>query len=518
MSDSTHSESVDEFPVVQKLHELRKRLQPEPGGISGLRERFDSARYELGEPIHEGRRSALFLAHDQELDRTVVIKFYAIDDDLNRKQIVQEGKRLASIQSPFVCTCYDLGWSGNQPFLVLEAISGCSMAEQRNGDPTRDWLSLTDFMIDVCRGVEAMHAVDLFHWDLKPSNILIGPDKSPKIVDLGLALFRSDVESNNRHLQGSPSYLPPEVARGEGCVDGVLIDIFGIGAVLYEALTGQPPFERDNKIESLAASFVAQIVAPRQIAPGLPPRLESICLRCLAENPADRFESATAVRKELEAFRKSAQRKLKRLLLTVFGIVALGTIIASIMLTRRDPGSTEKKLLESRIPAQYDSSKVSAARLFAALQSKTTSQLELRNDFDLQLTFFQKGKAVAPDLLRPNIDLEIRLEASRPCFVSVHRFEFNPDGQISRSLSEYPAPPHWCQLLEPGQPLSFVSTETDVTRGPSCYYVIAAESEWTSRGEYPDGRLQFEPNHRGVATKQLVSERIVTFSIVSPNQ
>lgn len=539
MTSPTPPDSNDKFPVVQKLRELKEKLLEETEATCRIRDEFDGSRYTLGKQLHEGTLSNVFLAHDKVLNREVVIKFYSIDDAANCDQIIREGQRLASIQSPFVCTCFDLGWSAEQPFLVLESISGPLLSRKIASRMTGDWLSLSLMMIDLCRGVEDMHAADLVHWDLKPSNILVGQDGRPKIVDLGLSLLRSEVDLQSTLLQGSPSYLAPEIARGES-VDGLLVDVFGVGAVLYEALTRQPPFQRNTKMETLEASFRAEVVAPRELDAAIPKRLEAICLRCLAEEPGQRYPSVRAIRNDLEAFSRSVRVKRKRAALwAVIGIFIGIMLVISLNpwfgadrntadndqtnTTREDDsfqqngeGGTTKKPRKNRsIPGRYDSTRISFDDLFEALDSGTEKELNLRNDFEVGITFVQNGQETHPQKLVADVPFEIRLTAEIDCFVSVHRHEFAEDGEFLAALSEFPPYPVWCVALGPDNPRAFTSEATSATRGPSSYFVLAGEFEWKKKGEVPYGRFDFDANHRGMASKQKICERLVSFSINS---
>lgn len=521
-SDFSQSRTADELPVVQHLRDLKQLIQQHAIDADELTASFDSPRYRLMEKIDGGGQSNIFVARDTSLDRHVVVKIYRADKEADREVIIREGRNLSTVKSPFVCTCYDLGWTGDRPFLVLEYIEGRQLSGLPFGPAGHRWERLTQILIDVCRGVEQIHAAGLVHLDLKPANIMIDAQFRPKIVDLGLSLFRSDTDFETLLCQGSPSYLAPEVTRGDFRGSEDLIDVFGIGAILYEALTGQPPFERATKMESLEASYCARFVPVAELNPKAPQSLASICERCLAAEPVDRFASVIDVRAQLESslLPETATRTWSTSLV-VFSVAVLVLAVVIAGFANR-PGNIQKgdspgsAAYAQPISANYDSSRITPEELIAAMMSESTGQLKRRSDFELEVQFIQHDQVVSALSLDSNTGFEIRIQALQSCFVCLHRIELDPDGHVRLHKAEYPTDA-WCAELAEGGQLSILSSQLESgnspTSGPACYYLLAGENEWASAGECPDGHYLLDTNYRGAKTRQKVFECFIPFAI-----
>src|SRR5262249_17919286 len=147
------------------------------------------------------------------------------------------------------------------------------------------------------------HAQGVIHRDLKPSNVLLGEDGTPKISDFGLARKQDDVgQTRTGAIVGTPSYMAPEQARGHSWDVGLAVDIYGLGAILYELLTGRPPFRASTVHETLDQVLHQEPVPPRRLNPDVPRDLETICLKCLQKDPAWRYPSAEALAGDLHRF------------------------------------------------------------------------------------------------------------------------------------------------------------------------------------------------------------------------
>src|SRR5262249_42630588 len=166
----------------------------------------------------------------------------------------------------------------------------------------------------LARGVAEAHRLGIVHRDLKPSNILLAADGTPKIADFGLAK-RLNVESGltaTESILGTPSYMAPEQAEGQARQVGPLADVYALGAILYELLTGRPPFRGATVLETLQQVKTAEAVPPTRLAPGTPCDLETIALKCLQKDPAKRYSSADALAEDLRRFLEDRPIRARR--------------------------------------------------------------------------------------------------------------------------------------------------------------------------------------------------------------
>ncbi|HVC86867.1 MAG TPA: protein kinase [Gaiellaceae bacterium] len=265
-----------------------------PGGAS-------SDRYVVERTLGRGGMASVYLARDQSLDRLVALKVLAehlADDDVFRDRFLREGRLAAKFVHPNVVRVYDVGEDERGPFIVMEYVEGETLADelQRRGRlPATEVVSVG---IQVCSALEAAHAERLVHRDIKPQNILRGPDGHVKIADFGIA--RSLAGTHHTEIGtvlGTAAYLSPEQARGDRVTAAA--DIYSLGVVVYELLTGQTPFNAETLPELVLKREQGAITPPSELAPGVPAGLETVVLRCLALRPEDRPASAAVLANEL---------------------------------------------------------------------------------------------------------------------------------------------------------------------------------------------------------------------------
>jgi serine/threonine-protein kinase len=237
--------------------------------------------------------------------------------------MLREGQTLARVRSPYVEACRGVERQDGVPALVVEYVPGRDLTARQGARPLGldEALGLTE---QLAEGLAAVHACGLLHRDLKPANVLIGDDGRPRLVDFGLAVPVGSTDLAG--VSGTLAYMAPEQARGEAERIDPRTDVFGLGAVLYELLTGRPPHQADTQEGLWRAACAGDVVPPRQLNPRLPRAVSDLCRRCLARDPTQRFASAaelaTAVRR-LRRWRRLrwplAAGLLLALALAVFG-------------------------------------------------------------------------------------------------------------------------------------------------------------------------------------------------------
>jgi WD40 repeat protein/serine/threonine protein kinase len=261
--------------------------------------------YLIIEELGRGGMGIVYLARQQRLGRTVALKMIQAADQGSPEAVARslaEARLIARLKHPHIVEIYQVGDHDGRPYLELEHVEGGSLAG-RLGSP---WpaRAASELVRAIATGIGAAHRLGIVHRDLKPSNILLTADGTPKITDFGLAkgigqetgLTRSDA------IIGTPAYMAPEQARGQGRHAGPAADIHALGAILYELLTGLPPFRAATALETLERVRSAEAVSPRRLEPKLPRDLETICLRCLEKEPHKRFATAEELADELGRF------------------------------------------------------------------------------------------------------------------------------------------------------------------------------------------------------------------------
>jgi serine/threonine protein kinase len=271
--------------------------------------------YELLRELGSGGQATTYLARDRALERLVVLKrYHGVASAGRREAVLNEGRALARIRSPFVAQCHGVEARGDEIDLVVEYVPGRPLSDL-TADERADIRRSARLVEQVAGGLAEVHACGLLHRDIKPGNILLGDDEKPRLVDFGLAV---PVASEALHsVSGSPAYMAPEQARGQGERIDARTDVYGLGAVLYFLLIGQKPHAGETLKEVLEQARDAPIVPPRRIQPSVPRALDRICVKAMAADPQARFPSAEALRRELERYRQ------RRWVAPVLGAAAL---------------------------------------------------------------------------------------------------------------------------------------------------------------------------------------------------
>ncbi len=261
------------------------------------------AGYEIKRLLGRGGMGVVYEARQVRLNRPVALKMirsgvHASPED--RLRFISEAEVIARLRHPNIVQVYAFGDSDGQPFFEMEYVDGGSLIDRLDGTPrpTRDASALLEIL---ARAIHEAHRKGVIHRDLKPSNILLMADGSPKIVDFGLAKLIGSEGGLTRtdSVLGSPAYMAPEQAAGRASAVAPASDVYALGAIYYEMLTGRQPFVAGTTMETLDLVRHAEPVAPSRLRPGLPLDLETICLRCLNKDPGRRYASAEALADDL---------------------------------------------------------------------------------------------------------------------------------------------------------------------------------------------------------------------------
>ena len=269
-----------------------------------LPDTFDNGRYQVQKFLGEGGKKMVYLAHDETLDRDVAFALIKTEglDTIGLTRISREAQAMGRLGShPHIVTVFDLGQHEGQPYMVTELMGGGDV-EGVIEDAPSSRLSLEqciDISIATSRGLEFAHSKGIVHRDLKPGNVWLTSDGIAKIGDFGLAVASDKSRLTQEGMMvGTVSYMPPEQAMGGEVTQRA--DLYSLGAMMYEMVTGRPPFLGDDSIAIIGQHINTPPVAPTWHSSNCPRPLEALILRLLAKNPAERPESATDVLTVLE--------------------------------------------------------------------------------------------------------------------------------------------------------------------------------------------------------------------------
>ncbi|MQY23045.1 Stk1 family PASTA domain-containing Ser/Thr kinase [Nocardia macrotermitis] len=266
-----------------------------------------SSRYELGEIIGFGGMSEVHKARDERLGRDVAIKVLRADlarDPTFYLRFKREAQNAAALNHPAIVAVYDTGEAevdgGPLPYIVMEYVDGDTLRDMVRGDGPLAPRRAMEIIADVCAALDFSHKNGIVHRDMKPANIMINRQGAVKVMDFGIA--RAIADSSNPMTQtaaviGTAQYLSPEQARGEQ-VDA-RSDVYSVGCVLYEILTGEPPFTGDSPVAVAYQHVREDPQLPSNVHAGVPRELDSVVLKAMSKNPANRYQSAAEMRSDL---------------------------------------------------------------------------------------------------------------------------------------------------------------------------------------------------------------------------
>lgn len=264
------------------------------------------AGYELVSELGRGGMGIVYQARDRKLNRSVGLKMVRAGMSASSVELVRflsEAESAARLHHPNIVQIYEFGRHHDDPFFAMELLEGGSLAKKIAGIPQAPRFA-AELVETLAQAVHYAHQQGIIHRDLKPSNILLTAEGVPRITDFGLAK-RVEGDSGltaSGTILGTPSYMAPEQARGEQRAIGPGVDVYALGAILYELLTGRPPFRAATPLDTIYQVLNQDPVAPCRLQPSLPRDLETICLKCLEKEPHKRYADAEALADDLHRF------------------------------------------------------------------------------------------------------------------------------------------------------------------------------------------------------------------------
>jgi eukaryotic-like serine/threonine-protein kinase len=260
--------------------------------------------YEVRGELGRGGMGVVYQARQTRADRLVALKMVLAGGHADQKELARfrsEAEAAARLAHPNVAQVYEVGEHGGLPFFSMEFCPGGSLAQKLAGIPLPP-RQAAELVETLARAVHAAHAAGVVHRDLKPGNVLLAADGTPKVTDFGLAKRLDGVgQTATGAVLGTPSYMAPEQAAGKKEV-GPAADVWALGAILYECLTGRPPFKGPTPLDTVLQVLNDEPVPPRRLQPGVPRDLETVCLKCLQKEPGKRYASAAELADDLARF------------------------------------------------------------------------------------------------------------------------------------------------------------------------------------------------------------------------
>ncbi|OWK43178.1 protein kinase domain-containing protein [Fimbriiglobus ruber] len=289
--------------------------------------------YEVQAEVGRGGMGVVYRARHRRLNRLVALKMltdYGMTDPAVRLRFLIEAEAVAQLHHPNVVQVYEFGEHVGRPYLAMEYINGGSLADRLAAGPSFSPNRAAELVALLADAVAAAHHKGIIHRDLKPGNILIsteddvsrhpdstqrrttnalepepgstGPSLRPKVTDFGIARVGLSELTTTGEVLGTPSYMAPEQAAGQGSEVGTATDVYGLGTILYELLAGRPPFLGETAVDTLQKVVHDDVLPPRSVVPAVPRDLDTICLKCLAKDPRKRYLTTDVLAADLRAY------------------------------------------------------------------------------------------------------------------------------------------------------------------------------------------------------------------------
>ncbi len=395
--------------------------------------------------IGRGGMGIVFEAFDARLHRTVALKVIldARNDDARHQSRFQaEATSLARLQHPNIVQIHEIGRQRGRSYLTMEFVDNGTLADHLAGRP-QAFKMAAELVQTIARAVQYAHEQGVVHRDLKPANVLLARGKDPgvlvpKVADFGLARCIDEPGmTRSGEVLGTPSYMAPEHAASQGSNAGPAVDVYALGAIFYEALTGRPPFRGETALETLDQVRSAEPTPPHRLRPSMPRELEIICLKCLHKDPARRYPSAAELALDLgrylegrpiqarpagawERLTKAARRHPAYAVLVGFSVLMIAATASGIVfhnmrlrdqVERADENANQALQAKNRADDQYHQAWATLLRMLETLDEKDASAIpqviELRRAQTEQALAFFEGIVARDDVPDPRHRLDL---------------------------------------------------------------------------------------------------------------
>ena len=384
--------------------------------------------YRVDGVLGSGGMGVVYRAWDPRLNRPIALKMLlagaqARSTELERFQ--REAQAVAALRHPNIVQVYDVGQVGGRPYFTMEFVEGRDLAETIQGTPQPASKAATVVAI-TADAIHVAHQSGIVHRDLKPSNVLLAADGTPKVTDFGLAR-RLEGEKEltlSGSPMGTPSYMAPEQARGDKHAVGPATDVYALGAILYELLTGRPPFRAETPTATLHQVITDDPVSPARLNPRVPRDLDTICLKCLHKEPHRRYETAAALAEDLRRFERGEPIKARRVSPmeraarwawcrpALAGSLATGVLLACTLIGAIFWWHGQRTALEATAVAYAEADLTEAERLRDRGEFKTSAEV-LRRAKDRLREFVPPELAERLQAAFEHLELVTRLDAIR---------------------------------------------------------------------------------------------------------
>jgi serine/threonine protein kinase len=420
----------------------------------GVNQRF--GRYELLEELARGGMGAVHRARDLELGREVAIK--VITTPLDPEALARfklEGEAAARVRHPNVLQVHERGVHQGRPYLVMDMARGGSLKDRARQTGPITGPEAARLLIPIAEALAEVHAAQILHRDLKPENVLLNEAGEPLLADFGIAkaVDRETRYTQTGALMGSPAYMAPEQVDGGAL--GVEVDVYGLGGILYQLLTDRPPFVGGSMVAVLQKVLTQPPPPPSKLVGGLDPRIEAICLRCLAKDPRARYPDMKSVIAALEEASESASRPdPSSRVAALGGVLVLLTLLlgGALALVGRQAPSPTPTAPAFRVSQLGETGRDGRFRLRIQPPEPLASPSEVRVSWEggkSQSYPFPPGAALELSLRSPHAGRTTwRVALRKPSFSASLDVEC-PD--IPRWYLELPEPPPLLPGLEPGE-------------------------------------------------------------------
>ena len=268
-------------------------------------------RYEIQEIIGVGGMAVVYKAYDNIDDRIVAVKILKeefLQNEEFRRRFKNESKAIAVLSHPNIVKVYDVSFGDRLQYIVMEYVEGITLKEYIEQQKVINWKEAVHFVTQILRALQHAHDKGIVHRDIKPQNIMLLQNGNIKVTDFGIARFsRSETRTMTESAIGSVHYISPEQARGEITDDKA--DLYSVGVVLYEMLTGQLPFQSDSAVSVAIMQLQSDPKSPRELNDQIPVGLEQITMKAMQKDVRDRYQSAAEMLLDLDEFKRNPNIK-----------------------------------------------------------------------------------------------------------------------------------------------------------------------------------------------------------------